>query len=203
VDPGAGAGRRRGTRRLFDPRPDRARIAWALAVCAVLALGAASAAAAPVTIYMHYSTFSGTANADASIVIDDGSLAPSTFTIDLADLTSLSLTVTGLPGSPSSTTFTKADLDGWIYGTDASGAFSDINFFMNSGHVNADGYSINGVEALTLAIFDHTGLALAVFGAHPSTDPSISVPTLSTAGLVALSLLIALAAVSTLVRRLG
>jgi len=179
-------------------------------VAASAALLAQTASAAPVTIYLHYTTISGTGTADGTVVIDDSLLAPNAqIPFDSSDfslMTSFTPNVAGLPGSPTSTSFGMSDLNGWVLDRNSTGhSFDDLNFFMDS-NFNTDGYQIQGVDPLLLEIRDEAGAQLAVFRANPSTSQTATgggIPTLSTTGLVTLSLLIALGAGLFLARRVG
>ncbi|TRT89092.1 MAG: hypothetical protein EWV63_04605 [Microcystis aeruginosa Ma_OC_H_19870700_S124] len=56
-----------------------------------------------------------------------------------------SLTFTGLASSPSTTTFTLANLNNWAFATNGTGTIIDANF-QSSG--NADGYKLEPLDAL-------------------------------------------------------
>jgi hypothetical protein len=172
-----------------------------VAVAAVTAL-AGLATAAPVTLNLNYTTTIGTGTAVGTFTIDDSLLAPNSSTSNLSDLISLNLAITGLSTSPSSTIFTKSDLDGWDWNTDAGGVITDVNFFMNVGETNADGYRINGTEPNELSLYDggsSTAPMIAQFEADPSRAGG-GVPTLSVVGLAALVALVAIAALLVLRR---
>ena len=62
------------------------------------------------------------------------------------------MSLTGIPASPSSTTFTKADLTLWVLRTNPAANISDLNFFMRNGPGNADGYSIEGIDIFNFAL---------------------------------------------------
>ena len=185
----------------------RMRSTVAVVVVAVCTLVAAQAAlAAPYTFTFKYTRVFGQGQASGSAVFDDSLLAPNTnldFTCDLSQLTSFNLTVSGLPTSPSTTSFTKADLNAWQLATDSSGQLTDLNFFMREGKcgankVNADNYAINGVEVFLLSIYQGSSTnALATF----DTSGRI-IPALSGWGLVLLAALLA-AAGAVALRRLS
>jgi len=175
-----------------------------LAICAALA--ATGALAAPYTYTFHYATLGGPGQATGTAVFDDSLLAPNTaldFTCDLSQLTSFDLTITGLPTSPSSTSFTKADLNAWKFDTDGTGKITDINFFMREGSctppskVNADGYAINGISYFMIALYQGSSEdAIAEFADHNTV-----IPALSTYGAIAFALLILVAGALLVARR--
>ena len=183
-------------------QPRRTRAIWlGLAVCAVL--GTTSALAAPYTYTFHYKLVSGQGTATGSVTFDDALLAPNSQSTpcDLTQLISFDLHISGLPTSPSSTSFTKADLADWAVRTDSAGRFTDINFWMDSctqNKVNADGYAIDGVAPFALAVIIQTGAQVAVFELQ---RPGI--PALSTYGVVALALLVLLTGALLVARRLS
>jgi hypothetical protein len=177
----------------------------ALAVCAALA--ASPALAAPFTHTFRYRTISGIGTATGSVTFDDSLLAPNSdtgFTCDLSGLISLDLHMTGLPGSPSSTSFTKANLLQWRLATGSSGQLVDLNFFMRASctlpdQTNTDGYGINGVDPFTLEVYELDGIQnLPVF-----LDQGPSIPALSTYGVAALALLLLIAGAVLVARRLS
>ncbi|MBZ5589364.1 MAG: IPTL-CTERM sorting domain-containing protein [Acidobacteriia bacterium] len=184
----------------------RTRAIWlGLAVCTVL--GATSVLAAPYTYVFHYRLISGQGTATGSVTFDDSLLAPNTnpgTTCDLSLLYSLDLHMTGLPSSPSSTSFTKADLLEWRVQTDSNGRLVDINFFMQAAcssptKVNTDGYGIEGVEPFKLEVFELDGaINLPTF-----QDQGPGIPALSTYGVAALALLVLIAGALLVARRLS
>lgn len=192
---------------MVQPRVVSASRALVIALLAGACLlgAAAQATAAPVTIYMNYRLVSGQGAADAVVVFDDSLLAPGTFDNNLADLTSFDITLTELPTSPSSTSLTKADLNGWALSVDSNGHINDLNFFMgNPAHTNGDGYSVNGTEVQQLSAYQGdpaTGTRIAVFQGFAAQQQR-AIPTLSAAGVGLLVLLLAGAAVVAL-RRSG
>ncbi len=173
-----------------------------LAVCA--ALVATGALAAPYTHTFHYQLISGQGSASGSVTFDDSLLAPNTTApgCDLSLLYSLDLTITNLPGTPSSTSFAKANLVAWTLVTDGSGRLTDLNFFMRSGcsmpdQVNADGYGIEGVAPFTIEVYELDGITnLPRF-----VDAAPSIPALSTHGAVIFAALVALAGALFAIRR--
>ena len=174
-----------------------------LAICA--ALVAAGAVAAPYTYTFHYVTLGGPGQATGTAVFDDSLLAPNTylnFTCDLSQLTSFNLTITGLPTSPSSTSFTKADLNAWQLATDSSGRLTDLNLFMRYGpcgpdKLNADGYAIDGINYFEIALYQGSSDdPIAEFANHNTV-----IPALSTYGAIGFALLILVAGVLLVARR--
>ncbi|WP_066030165.1 hypothetical protein [Microcystis aeruginosa] len=86
--------------------------------------------------------------------IDDSLLAPNTdifFPGNVNGLQGFSLTFTGLASSPSTTTFTLANLNDWGFTTDGTGTIIDANF-QSSG--NADGYKLDPSDALLAQLID-------------------------------------------------
>jgi len=166
-----------------------------LAICA--ALIATATEAAPYVYPLNYTRIQGQGTATGTFTFDDSVIpngAQST-PCDLTALTSFSLTVSGLPTSPSSTTFTKANLADWVVDRRNAGKFRDINFFMYSCALdltNGDGYSIQGINYFTLAIYQGqasgTNDPIAVFQLSEG-----SIPALSHWGLAALGALLAAA----------
>ena len=78
-------------------------------------------------------------------IVDSSLLAPSTTTIsDFANLTSFSLSMSGLPSIPSSTSFSITDLFSYILETDLTGTIIDFNW--RTILSNADGYGLNAVS---------------------------------------------------------
>jgi PEP-CTERM motif len=122
----------------------------------VLTLGLTVTSAQASLIQIDFSLGGGTTTTTGTgtAVFDSSFLAPSSFTTNLADLQDFSLTLTGIPGSPSSTTFTKSDLNFWIFQTDAAANIRDLNFFMRNRPANADGYSIDGFDAFAFQLCD-------------------------------------------------
>ena len=176
-----------------------------LAVCAALA--ATSALAAPYTFTFNYRTISGIGTATGTATFDDSLLAPNTninFSCDLSALSSLDLHITGLPSSPSSTSFTKANLIAWKFNTDATGKITDLNFFMENEcssppQVNADGYGIQGVNPFTLQVYELDG----VINLPTFQDQGPAIPALSIYGVAALAFLVLIAGAVLAARRLS
>ena len=86
--------------------------------------------------------------------IDDSLLAPNTniyFPGNVNGLQGFSLTFTGLASSPSTTTFTLANLNNWTFTTNGTGTITDANF-RSSG--NADGYKLNPNNFLYAELID-------------------------------------------------
>ena len=110
-----------------------------------------TAAADPVAIDFGISGFPNyTIRGTGTVVVDSSLLFPGSSSIDLDDLLSFSLTVTNIPSVPSTTSFSKSDLSGWIITVVGSSfdptnfAVEVLNFFMLDHPANADGYSITG-----------------------------------------------------------
>ena len=179
----------------MEARRSSARVALALAACALLAAG--GALAAPYTYPLNYVTINGTGSASGSVTFDDslwttgGTNGNGTVICDTSGIISFSLTVTGLTVSPYTTSFTKADLTGWSFRPAGGREIIDLNFFMGSpcgSSSNADGFVIRGVDPLSLEIYAPTGAPLAEFFLQ-----QLSIPALSQWGLAALAALLAAA----------
>ena len=156
------------------------RLGVLLAVATCAALAAAGALAAPYTVPLNYTTISGIATASGSVTFDD-SLLSSGGTEDQCDasqITSFTLTVTGLSGSPSSTSFSKTDLTGWFLTIAPGGRITDLNFFMKGGPCpgksNADGFVIEGENPFILELFSPTGAPVATFELYAPAIPALS-----------------------------
>jgi len=173
-----------------------------IAAVAILTLAASGVAlAAPVTFDLQYATTMGSATAVGTFTIDDSLLVPNVHIESedgLDDLLCFNITVTLPTGLP--VAFTKADLDGWSFWTDASAVITDANFFMEE--CGSQSYRINGTEPFDLGLFPcPDGGRIGGFHANPTQggvceeSGANAVPTLSLPGLVALVLLVGIAAV--------
>ena len=128
-----------------------------------LVLSAAPSSALPVWVDLNYTTVGGTGTAVAAIQLDDSLLRPNVVgfvNCDLSLIYSFSMTITGLITTPSSTSFTKADLGGYYISTDGGGNITDLNFFMLDStcppdHYNADGYALNGATTFRVELHRH------------------------------------------------
>ena len=111
------------------------RLGVLLAVTTCAALVAAGALAAPYTVPLNYTTISGIGTASGSVTFDDSLLTSGGVEdqCDASAITSFTLTVTGLSGSPSSTSFSKTDLTGWFLTISPGGKITDLNFFYAGG----------------------------------------------------------------------
>jgi hypothetical protein len=157
--------------------------------------------AAPVTVPLNYPLAGGYA-ATGSVTYDDVIQVPNTLTGNPADTTGLiamNLTVTG-PGLPGGTTsFTQADIDGWIFQTNSANAIADLNFF---GHANGAGCTIVGVNVFMLSVFCGGGtpedpLVVLRLNLNP-TGPVVEVPTLAPLPLAGLAIVLAALALASL-----
>lgn len=125
------------------------RLRLVLVCAAALVIGPASrVSAAPIAIDFSATGLTTAITGTGTVVVDSSLLAPNTFTLDLLDLQSLSLTLTGIPDSPSTTTFTEPDLAFWVFATDGFRTIVDLNFFMEGLQANIDGYAIEGINPL-------------------------------------------------------
>jgi hypothetical protein len=114
---------------------------------ALLALGAIAAQAAPMVIdFTVASSVGGPVTGTGTAFTDSSNLDPGDFTTNPADLTAMMMSLSGIPGVPTTTSFTKADLNDieWVLSVDGAGTIIDLNFFMRNDGTNADGYSIEG-----------------------------------------------------------
>ncbi|MFM6482056.1 MAG: hypothetical protein ACKPIF_21705 [Microcystis panniformis] len=116
-----------------------------------------AAQSATVRVPLTYTYDSGPTSGSAGtgyFDIDDSLLAPNTniyFPGNVNDLQGFSLTFTGLASSPSTTTFTLANLTDWAFETDGTGTIIDANFVSS---LNADGYELKAAEVLLGALID-------------------------------------------------
>jgi PEP-CTERM motif len=131
------------------------RLRLVLICAAALVIGPASrVSAVPIAIDFSATGLTTAITGTGTVVVDSTLLAPNTFTDDLLDLQSLTLTLTGIPDSPSTTTFTESDLAFWFFETDGLGTIVDLNFLMRGLQANADGYAIEGVDFFTFLLCD-------------------------------------------------
>ncbi|MBI3368074.1 MAG: PEP-CTERM sorting domain-containing protein, partial [Burkholderiales bacterium] len=88
------------------------------------------------------------------------------------DLLAMTMSLSGIPTAPSTTSFTKADLSSfeWILQVDGAGVISDLNFFMRGGAANADGYSIEGISPFNSVFCHGTAVVNACAGAAAPTE---------------------------------
>ena len=173
----------------------RMRSAGTVATLVLCALSIASGAlAAPYTYPLNYTTVSGTGVASGSITFDDSVLAAGGthgILCNTSDIISLTLNVTGMSGSPTTTTFSKSDISGWVLTLAAGQAIADLNYFSSSpcaSASNPDGFTIDGIDPLLLGLHAPTGAPVAEFQVLGQ-----GIPTLSPWGLVALAALLAAA----------
>lgn len=167
------------------------------------AVGVASAA--PVTFNLNYVAIEGTGTAVGTFTIDDSLLAPDTQVDGLEYLLCFQVTI-DVPGIPVQT-FTRADLDGFVFNIGEGGVIYDVNFFME-GPCPIGQFLIDGVEPLWLGFFACTGGepdGIIVFAADPTQGgvcaaTSTVIPTLSPIGVAALVALLAGAALAVLRR---
>jgi len=192
------------------PIKTRKGVTISLLVAAVLFASlsvAGTALATPVTFNLNYTT-GDAATAVGTFSVDSSLLVPNVIIESedgLGDLLCFNLTVTIPTGL--TLTFTKVDLDGWAFVTDAGGNFTDVNFFMDSARCASRTFRINGEAPLVLRLFDCSFGPVAEFQAHPEQggvcEGAMGVPALSLSGLVALLMLVGIAAVLVLRRGTG
>jgi len=181
----------------------RVRASLWVAVALFLCLGVTGAALAePVTFNLNYETLDGTGTAVGTFTVDSSLLIPDVSTRDLADLLCFQLIIT-VPEIRRQT-FTKADVQTWIFETDPSGAFLNVNFetYDSPGGFFIWGWDSPPYPPFVLGFYDDSavdpGDYIALFLGHPEQggvcgEPT-GVPTLSLSGLVALMLLVGVAA---------
>lgn len=119
----------------------------ALGLTTALTIGLVSTGTLAVPTQIDFTATGGTISGTGYVIVDSGLLddGPITYGNSFDDLTGLDammLTLSGIPSVPASTTFTKADLDGYYLTLNDSNVITDLNFFM--GGYNADGYRFNG-----------------------------------------------------------
>ena len=115
----------------------------------------------------------GTGSATGTATFDDSLLTPNQFLFtpnSTAGLDGFQINFTGLPSTPSATTFNLSDLTGWFLVTNASSQITRLNFFMDSPKINADGLSINGIDIFTFTVNQGTSndALVAVFSINPT-----------------------------------
>jgi hypothetical protein len=151
-----------------------------------LMLAFTDSAMANKAITIHYTDGSGITGT-GTLVVPDSLLAPNVNLNEHSptnNLLSLSLTLSGLPNSPSTTTFTKADVVQWYFTTDGAGNIIDINFWT---HLNTDNYALAGVNPFTINIyFGSSGVVGTVTGIVDTPG----IPTLSAWGILILATLL-------------
>jgi hypothetical protein len=121
------------------------------AVVAIGLVGVASSAAAQISTIKFdvLSLTGGPISGSGEVTTPTASLAPGSSTISPDTLLTFSMVITGIPASfgPTSTSFGRSDLDlaaaPWQFSIGDDGRIIDLNFF-GRGHVNADGYGIDG-----------------------------------------------------------
>ena len=148
----------------------------AIGICGITLLIAPSVVQG-VPLEINFSLGGGTTSTTGTgtAVVDSSLFVPNFFTNDLADLQDFSLSVTGIPASPSSTTFTMADLNAWTVRTDPAVNIIDLNFFMDVAPANADGYSIVGISPFTLLLCDGAALTVSCAAGLPIDTLTVSV----------------------------
>jgi hypothetical protein len=148
-------------------------LAGVVLASAVIGLPAAALAQSTYTLTRSFSG-SGGLTGSAVLVLDNSTLAPGQYG-DISTVTpsliSATLTFNNLGSTPTTTTFTKADMVGFILRRDSSGELYDVNF---RAAPNSDGYTLDGVGAFTSEIRKSSYSVLAVNAAPPAP----TIPTL-------------------------
>jgi PEP-CTERM motif len=154
---------------------------FAILSCAVAALLAVPAVGLANTIRIDFSVTSsigGPVTGSGFVLTDSVHLLPNASTLIFADLIDMSMTLNGIPSSPSSTTFTRADLTdpdfSWFLVIDAGGAITDLNFFMRNDGTNANGYSVDGFSAEHFVLCRGAALAGACAATAPQLDSLVT-----------------------------
>lgn len=174
-----------------------AKLSYAL-TAALLALGSIAAQAAPMAIdFTVASSIGGPVTGSGTAFTDSSNLDPGDFTINPADLTAMAMSLSGIPGVPTTTSFTKVDLNDleWVLQVNGAGSIIDLNFFMRNGGANADGYSIEGFSPFNFHLCDGAALANNCASGAPLdnlvvtvTDVHAAVPEPATLALLGLGL---------------
>jgi len=104
-----------------------------------------TAQAVPIKLSIDLTPQAGSTGVGSGFTIVDSSLlAPNSSTVsDFANMSAWSLSLSGLTGVPSATSFGLTDLFSWVLTTDALGDVIDFNF--RTFAQNADGYGLNAI----------------------------------------------------------
>src|SRR5262245_36433254 len=144
-----------------------------LALAALFALWAASAQATPVAIDFNViSAIGGPVTGSGTAFTDNSFLAPGSFTTSPSSLAGMTMSLSGIPSLPASTSFTAANLNAappsWVLNMDFSGTIADLNFFMRSVPANADGYSIEGFNTFNFVLCSGAAVVTSCAGGAPA-----------------------------------
>lgn len=171
----------------------------------VLTLGASQALASPVTVnltYVNTNNF-GPGTASVTVVVDHTILhVPGLATggpTSLADLYSCQINISGLATVPATTSFTESDLAGWWLGNDPAGDIFGVTFWAPP---NSDAYQLFPPGPNVFQVRDVAGAPIAEFQLESAEIEAFNVPALSTYGIAAMAVLLALAGVVLVYRRL-
>ncbi len=138
-----------------------------LAFAAALALSPFAAQATLMAIdFSVVSSIGGTVTGSGTAFTDSSNLDPGDFTINPADLNSMTMSLAGIPSAPASTSFNKVDLNDieWVLSIDGAGLINDLNFFMRFDGTNADGYSIEGFGPFNFSLCAGAAVPVACAG---------------------------------------
>lgn len=138
-----------------------------LAFAAALALSPFAAQATLMAIdFSVVSSIGGTVTGSGTAFTDSSNLDPGDFTINPADLNSMTMSLAGIPSAPASTSFNKVDLNDieWVLSIDGAGLINDLNFFMRFDGTNADGYSIEGFSQFNFSLCAGAAVPVACAG---------------------------------------
>ena len=164
-----------------------------------------AAQAATVRVPLTYTYSSGVSSGSAGtgyFDIDDSLLAPNTsisFPGNFNDLQGFSLTFTGLASSPSTTTFTLANLTDWRFVTNGTGTIIDANFRSS---LNADGYGLDTSNTLFSLLTDPLG-GQSFYNITPGTPGPVPVQSTPEPGSVVALLGLGLGALASRVKKQG
>lgn len=172
------------------------RVVAALFAVLVALTAAPSAFAQTYTVYRNV-TAPGGVTGTMQIELADSSLAPNTALggPPPPELVSFNLTLTGLGETPTTTTFTRANLTSFYFTRDGAGGISDINF---QAATNTDGYNMEPMVLFGTDLFKG-GYIVRVTNTA-GTAPSV-VPTLTEWAMILLGLILAGGAVAIIQRR--
>lgn len=122
-----------------------------VAFAAATLLAAPAAFAQTYTIHRSFTGaggVTGTATLEMANSTQTGTTTVGNFGTVPAELVSATISFNNLGGAPTSTTFTRSQLSGFVFDR-SSGTITDINFWAPA---NADGYEMSGVVAFDTAV---------------------------------------------------
>ena len=102
-----------------------------------------------------------------------------------AELVSATLTFSNLGGIPTSTSFDRTQMSGFLLKRDSSGTITDVNFWTLA---NADGYALNGTTPFNTTIVK-SGYSVSVANAGPPAPAAV--PTMTEWAMIGFALALA------------